>query len=202
MCSLILHFIKEMFILRALIKEDHEIERYSRVELIDQDLRRAISVAKVILMCGKICSGKSTYADTIRKNKCAVLLSVDEIMLAIFGQDAGKKHDDYMVSLKQYLYAKSVEIVGTGIDVILDIGLWTKSERSEVRSYYDSKNIDNEIHYIEISDAEWKKRIEKRNKDISENYISAYYVDNGLAEKVNKLFEIPDKSEVDVWVSC
>lgn len=151
-------------------------------------------------MCGKICSGKSTYADIIRKNNNAVILSVDEIMLSVFGQDAGEKHDAYAASLKKYLFAKSVELIEAGIDVIMDIGLWTRSERKETREFYSMRNIENEIHYINISDAEWKKRILKRNQEISEGKVLSYYVDDGLAEKVNNIFEKPDKDEVDVWI--
>ena len=53
-------------------------------------------MAKVFMICGKLCSGKSTYAETLRKKHSAVILSVDEIMLTIFGQNAGEKHDDYL----------------------------------------------------------------------------------------------------------
>ena len=37
-------------------------------------------MSKVILICGKICSGKSTYAEWLRVQNNAVLLSIDEIM--------------------------------------------------------------------------------------------------------------------------
>ena len=43
-------------------------------------------MAKVILICGKICSGKSTYAQQLRRENRAVVLSIDEVMLAFFGQ--------------------------------------------------------------------------------------------------------------------
>ena len=42
-------------------------------------------MGKAILICGKICSGKSTYAARLKKETNAVLLSVDEIMLDLFG---------------------------------------------------------------------------------------------------------------------
>ena len=46
---------------------------------------------KVIMTCGKICSGKSTYAQKLRLEYSAVILSVDEITLALFGNEAGRK---------------------------------------------------------------------------------------------------------------
>ena len=73
-------------------------------------------------MCGKLCSGKSTYVNKIKQAHKAVILSVDEIMLSVFGQDAGEKHDYYVERIKAYQYAKSVEIAASGINVVLDWG--------------------------------------------------------------------------------
>jgi predicted kinase len=49
---------------------------------------------KVILICGKMCAGKSTYAKKIANDINAVILSVDEITLALFGQNISDKHDE------------------------------------------------------------------------------------------------------------
>ena len=48
---------------------------------------------EVILLCGKICSGKTTYAQRLRTEKNAVILSCDELMLTLFPQGAGEHHD-------------------------------------------------------------------------------------------------------------
>lgn len=152
---------------------------------------------KVIMTCGKLCSGKTTYAKKLQKEGKAVILSVDEIMLAVFGQDAGEKHDDYVAGIKKYLYQKTLEIIENGLDVILDWGFWTKEERAYARSFFGSNGIVNEFHYIEIEDSEWKRRIEKRNRDVLADNSDAYYVDEGLSEKFNAIFEKPDPSEID-----
>ena len=155
---------------------------------------------KVMMMCGKLCSGKTTYAKNLRKAGKAVILSVDEIMLALFDQHAGEKHDDYVARIKGYLYQKSLEIIDSGIDVILDFGFWTKEERVCARSFYGSNGVVNEFHFIDIEDSEWRRRIEKRNQDILANNSNAYYVDEGLLEKFDAIFEKPDPSEMDFWV--
>jgi len=51
-------------------------------------------LAKIILICGKICSGKTTYAKNIMEKNKAVLLSVDEITLTLFGQHLGNRHEE------------------------------------------------------------------------------------------------------------
>ncbi len=155
---------------------------------------------KVFIMCGKICSGKSTYANDLRKEHNAVVLSVDEITLALFGQDAGDKHDYYVEKAEAYLYQKSLDIIDTEINVILDWGFWTKKEREFARLFYTSKNIECEFHYIEINQDEWLNRLQKRNKDILEGKSNSYYVDEVLAAKFETIFERPDKNEIDVWI--
>jgi len=77
-------------------------------------------LAKAILICGKICSGKTTYAKNIMEKNKAVLLSVDEITLTLFGQYLGSKHDEITEKTEKYLYKKSVEIISLGINLILD----------------------------------------------------------------------------------
>ena len=52
-------------------------------------------MAKVIMTCGKICCGKSTYARRLQAAGNAVILSIDEITLSLFPEGAGEMHDTY-----------------------------------------------------------------------------------------------------------
>ncbi len=157
-------------------------------------------MAKVFMMCGKICVGKSTYADKLRTEHKAIVLSVDEITLALFGQNSGENHDIYVECLETYLFKKSLEIIETGINVILDWGFWMKEERDYAKSFYKSRNISSEFHYIDIDEEEWRKRINKRNASILAENADAYYVDDGLAQKCNEYFQVPETDEIDVWI--
>ena len=103
-------------------------------------------MAKVYLICGKICCGKTTYAQKLCKEKNAVLLSVDEIMLALFGQHCGDKHDEYVERTEKYLLNKSMEVINKDINVVFDWGFWTKAERESAKEFYKSRNIECELH--------------------------------------------------------
>ena len=155
-------------------------------------------MAKVILICGKICSGKSTYAEQLRIKHNAVVLSTDEITLALFGQHCGDKHDDYVERTQNYLFNKSLELIEIGINVILDWGFWLKEERDYAREFYNSRNIDCEFHYIDISDDTWKSRLKKRNSAILAEETNAYYIDDSIAKKFASIFEEPNEDEIDV----
>lgn len=157
-------------------------------------------MAKVIMTCGKICSGKSTYSEKLRIKYNAVILSVDEITLALFGQNAGEKHDDYVERAEKYLFDKSLDIIGVGVNVVLDWGFWTKKERDDAKQFYRSKGVACEFHFIDISDEEWHMRVEKRNKDIAAGKADAYYVDDDLLAKADSIFERPGKEEIDVCI--
>jgi len=156
-------------------------------------------MAKVILLCGKIASGKSHYAQTLCKKEKAVLLSVDELVLSIMGRDLGEKHDEITDRVQAYLFEKSVEIVNAGSNVMLDWGFWTRERRSAARRFYEKKGLACEFHYMDVPDDVWYRNIEKRNSAVLAGETSAYFVDEGLMKKLESLFESPSREEIDVW---
>ena len=159
-------------------------------------------MARVYMTCGKICSGKTTYADDLRLRHKGVVLSVDEITLALFPEGVGDMHDTYVERAEAYLFEKSLELIEVGIDVILDWGFWTKVEREHARRFYKEHGVECEFHYLDVPEGLWKQRIDKRNADITAGKVSAYYVDEGLAAKFGAMFEKPERSEVEVWVTA
>ena len=150
---------------------------------------------KVIMTCGMVCCGKSTYAKKIQAEQNAVILSIDDITLTLFPEGSGELHDTYALRAEQYLLNLSIQILHAGADVILDWGLWTRAMRNRIRQFYASHGgIKTELHYLRINPGEWKRRIEKRNTSDE----AAYYVDEGLLNKSKALFEEPSAEEVDV----
>ena len=159
-------------------------------------------MAKVIMTCGRICCGKTTYAQKLREERNAVILSIDEITLTLFPEGAGEMHDTYALRAEQYLCFLSLQILRTGMDVILDWGLWTRAQRERLRAFYTEHGAEHEIHYLRISPEEWERRIRKRNARQKEEEPSAYFVDEGLLRKVESLFEEPSETEIDRLVEA
>ena len=155
-------------------------------------------MAKVIMTCGRICCGKSTYARKLQENRNAVVLSIDDITLTLFPEGAGEMHDTYALRAEQYLCSLSLQILRTGTDVILDWGLWTKAQRERLRAFYTEHGAEHEIHYLRLSPEEWERRIRKRNAEQNKEEPQSYYVDEGLLRKAESLFEEPSADETDV----
>lgn len=156
-------------------------------------------MAKVILICGKICSGKTFYCKNLQQRYNAVLLSCDEIESQIFHHSLGENHDIVAVDIQKYLHKKAIDIISVGSNVVLDWGFWTKAERESVTRYYKLNNIAYEWHYVDVSDATWEGNIASRNESVISGKSDDYYVDDGLLNKIKSLFEIPSKDEIDVW---
>ena len=155
--------------------------------------------AKVIAVCGKICSGKTYYARQLRKKENAVILSCDELTKALFDNDLGDKHDEMSLRIWDYLKAKSVELVNAGCTVILDWGFWTAKDRQSFTEFYRTHNITCEWHYIDVDDRTWRMNIEERNHRVSSgDGGSDYYLDEGLMSKLLSRWEEPSEEEIDV----
>ena len=157
-------------------------------------------MGKVILICGKICSGKTYYAQKLKKENKAVILSTDEVTYDLTNNEQGEFYNVFAERVNRYLKKKTVEIVNAGANVILDWGFWTKNERDNISEYFKTNGIQYEWHYIDIDDKIWNQNIKERNRKIEEgNGGSNFYVDEGLMKKLLSKFEVPKKEDIDIW---
>lgn len=157
-------------------------------------------MAKVYLICGKICSGKSYYERTLKEAHQAVILSTDEATYDLIHNEQGDFYNVFASRVNRYLRKKAVEIVNAGANVILDWGFWTKDDRRDMSEFLNSNNVPYEWHYLDIEESLWMKNIKERNQRVLDGSSgSDFYVDEGLMKKLLSIFEIPDPTEIDVW---
>ena len=155
--------------------------------------------AKAYLICGNICTGKTYYANQLSAAKNAVILSCDEVENDLFQKNLGSAHDQMAERIHSYLLKKAAEIIQHGTNVILDWGFWRKADRETASNYFKSLNIPYEWHYMDTSNEQRSKNIKTRNQAVKKGISPDYYVDSGLLEKCNTLFEPPSREEIDIW---
>lgn len=158
-------------------------------------------MAGVILICGKLCCGKSWYCRELMAKSPALLLSVDEITERVFDKDLGERHDEVTAKIRAYLLDKAAQAVSAGADVILDWGFWTRAWRREATDFFRERKIETQWHYIDVSDKVWQESIARRNAAVLNGEDGSYYVDDGLLEKLTRLFDPPEPWEMDVVFS-
>ena len=159
-------------------------------------------MATVILICGKLCSGKSRYARALREKCSAVILSTDEVTWDLTDNAQGEGYPAFAARVNAYLLKKAAEIALAGANVILDWGFWTRADRAAASAYLRGRGVDIAWHCVDVSDARWRRNIESRNRRVlAGEGGSDFYVDEGLMRKTTALFELPDRDEMDVWYS-
>ena len=155
---------------------------------------------KIIALCGKICSGKTFYANKIKERENAVILSTDEVTFYLMDNEQGERYDDFAKRVNEYLMKKAIDIVRAGANVILDWGFWSKEERINLTNYYKKYNIPVEWHYVDVTQEKWQDLIKKRNELIvSGQGEYNFYFDDGLKKKLLDSFNEPSKEEMDIW---
>lgn len=155
-------------------------------------------MGKVIIVCGKICSGKSYYSKKLKKETNAVIISPDEATYELINNEQGEFYNIFSERLNKYLTKKVGEIALAGANVIFERGLWSSKDRKEIKEYYEKKNIECEIHYVYVDDETWKQNIKERNQRILDGKgESDFYLDEGLMKKLESKWEEPLEDEYD-----
>ena len=90
-------------------------------------------MGKVILVCGKICSGKSYYSKQLKDSLNAVIISPDEATYELINNEQGEFYNVFSERLNKYLTRKVGEIAKAGANVIFERGLWSSKERKEIK---------------------------------------------------------------------
>lgn len=151
--------------------------------------------AKVICICGKPCSGKTTFAKRLIAERPALLLSCDELTDFLFDNDLGERYDAMLVRVKDYLLQKAADAAAAGCGAVLDWGLWDRADRSSIRAFFDARGIETEWYFLDVPDGEWRRRVETRNAAVARGESRDFYIDEGLLRKIEARFEPPDEDE-------
>ena len=154
----------------------------------------------IYLICGKICSGKSYYARQLQRKVQGISFSCDELMLSLFPEGLGEKHDVVSAAAREYLMQKAIEAAAIGCAVILDWGFWWADDRRNVTERLQQAAVPFEWHYIDVTDRRWEQNIAARNSLVLQGKTQDYYIDEGLKQKCLALFDVPKRDEMDQWI--
>lgn len=163
-------------------------------------------MAKVIILCGRIASGKTYYTKQLKDKSGTVILSVDDLLLQLSDTCLGERHDDIAGRCEHYLYGLAEQLTGMGMDVIIDYGYWLKREREAARQFFGSRHIPMELHYFIVSEEIRIRRLEQRNRAIEEaddrSEKKVYLINEELRQRLDMKFEEPSTDEIDKLITA
>jgi len=153
----------------------------------------AVGEARLILTCGLPGAGKTALARQLAANRGAVRITKDEWLWAL-----GSTHWDAPTQAKveRELWQLAQQILRLGLSVILDFGLWARTERDEMRSVARGLGVGVELHYLDAPVDELWRRIDERN---SQPPWASHPIRRTDLDEWIRLFEPPDSGELELF---
>lgn len=157
-------------------------------------------MAKVIVLCGKIASGKTTYGKKLEAEENAVTLSFDDLMLELYDGCLGDKHDETAARITRYFYKLADQLLEKGHTVLFDYGHWTRRERESVLGYFQEKGIPAELHFLNPPEEIRLARLKDRNDRLRGAAHRVYLIEGDLLARLDGKFEAPSAAEYDKMI--
>ncbi|MFB3301938.1 AAA family ATPase [Pseudomonas sp. AMR01] len=117
------------------------------------------------LLCGKIASGKSTFANTLATEHAAILLSEDAWLAQLYPGEI-LSIADYVRSAQRVrgvLGPLVIDLLRSGVSVVLDVPANTRANREWLLGLAQSAEVPHRLHYLELDDATCRARLHARN---------------------------------------
>ena len=148
---------------------------------------------RLILTCGLPGAGKTTRAKQLATSRPAVRFTKDEWLWAL-----GTTPWDRPMNIKveEHLWRLAQETLPTGLSVVIDFGLWARSERDEMRSVARDLGVGVELHYLDAPMEDLWMRVALRNT--RPPWDSAPITREHMAE-FEAFFEPPDEAELSLF---
>ena len=124
--------------------------------------------AKLIFLCGKMATGKSTLARDLAVRENAVLLVQDDFLNALFPGEITDIPGFVKCSsrLKNALTPHVCALLSKGISVVLDFPGNTKVQRAWFRELIERADVEHELHFVDASDALCKSQLRERSRGL------------------------------------
>lgn len=117
------------------------------------------------MICGKIAAGKSTLTQELAARPGTVRLSEDDWLAALYGEEISTLKDLARCSgkLRAMIGPHVVELLMTGVSVVLDFPANTPQSRAWMRDLINQSGAAHELHVLDVPDEVCLARLRARN---------------------------------------
>ncbi len=119
------------------------------------------------MLCGKIASGKSTLARRLKRQGSAVLIGEDAWLATLYPGEINSGADYLRCTgkLRAAIAPHIIELLGSGVSVVLDFSANTVQQREWMRSLLDNTSAAHQLHVLDVPDDICLARLRARNAE-------------------------------------
>ncbi len=143
------------------------------------------------LICGLPGSGKTTLARRLERDLPALRLSPDEWMARIVGDGYDEPKRAAVEAVQWEIAARALSL---GVDVILENGFWSRSERDDYRARAAALGADTRLHFLDVPRDELLRRLALRNAAVPPD---TFRINEAQLDLWSRSFEPPTRDELE-----
>jgi Predicted kinase len=145
----------------------------------------------LFLTVGLPATGKTTVARQLEVDHCALRLTKDEWMKALYGEQNPPSASDVIEGRLIEIGLRALEL---GDNVVIDFGLWGRDERSALRRAAADRGARVEMHYLEVTADEQRRRLDQRQTDAPR---TTWPISDEELARWADIIQVPTQGEVD-----
>ncbi len=155
--------------------------------------RRNRTEPRVHLLCGLNGAGKTTHAHHLARTLPGVRFSLDEWMLTLHGM----RYDDPRYPeaagvCQELIWSIAVQVLQTGVDVVLDWNQWSRQRRCEWRRKAEFAGTRPVLHYVRVP---LEVAITRAAARTAQGCDFSHDLDAAAVTHLQSLFEVPTAEE-------
>jgi predicted kinase len=123
------------------------------------------SKAVLHLICGRPAAGKSTLAARLAQGDLTLCISEDNWLATLYKDQMHSLQDYVLFSarLRQAMAPHIIELLQTGVSVVLDFPANTRDNRNWMRTCAKEAGAETLLHLLDVDEGTCWQRLEKRN---------------------------------------
>jgi predicted kinase len=151
------------------------------------------------MICGRVGAGKTTFGRTFAAERRATLFCLDEWMATLFMMDAPSPIAlEWALArtqrCEQQIWSVAHQLLALGIDVVVELGFFTRDQRERVRAQARAAHVEVETHVLEAPREVRRERVRLRNQRSATYTIE---VDDAMFDWAESYYEPLDATELD-----
>ena len=155
-------------------------------------VRRA-GTPHALLLCGLAGAGKSHLARQLEVSLPALRFTVDEWMIALFGQHLPRPiHDERFATLEALTWDTARRTLALGVHVVLDYGFWRRAARQRTAERAREAGATPLVVYLDVPLGELERRLAARNAAPA---TGTYTITPAMLKEFAPHFEPPSEEE-------